>query len=67
MRGFALEPGENNNQLISFDLDNDNSKLIVYFKNPVEFPEINSPMMDSLQYTFRFNTPQTKHYTLLRK
>ncbi len=63
MRGFALEPGENNNQLISFDLDNDNSKLIVYFKNPVDFPEINSPMMDSLQYTFRFNTPQTKHYT----
>ena len=64
MRGLALMPGKNNNQLISFDLEHPDSKLVVYFNNPVEFPEvINSPMMDSLQYVFRFNSPLTKNYS----
>ena len=64
MRGLALVPSENNNQLISFDLEHPDSKLVVYFNNPVEFPDvINSPIMDSLQYVFRFNSPLTKNYS----
>mgnify|MGYP007000212400 len=31
MRGLALVPGEQNNQLISFDLNHVDSKLVVYF------------------------------------
>jgi hypothetical protein len=63
MRGLALVPGEQNNQLISFDLNHIDSKLVVYFNNPVEFPEVNSPKMDSLQFVFRFNSPLTKNYS----
>jgi len=63
MRGLALVPSDKNNQLMSFDLDHPESKLVVYFNNPVEFPEINSPVMDSLQYVFRFNSPLTKNYS----
>ena len=63
MRGLALVPGDLNNQLISFDLDRPESKLVMYFNNPFEFPEVNSPKMDSLQYVFRFNSPLTKNYS----
>ena len=40
MRGLALVPGDLNNQLISFDLDRPESKLVMYFNNPFEFPEV---------------------------
>ncbi|MAR65413.1 MAG: hypothetical protein CMB83_05785 [Flammeovirgaceae bacterium] len=63
MRGLALVPGENNNQLVSFDLDHQDSKMVLYFNNPVEFPGVNSPEMDSLQFVFRFNSPLAKHYS----
>ena len=63
LRGFALIPGESNNQIIGFDLDDSNSKLVLYFNNPVAFDGPNSPAMDSLEYVFRFNSPLTKHYS----
>ena len=63
MRGLAFVPGKNNNQIVSFDLDHDESKMVLYFNNPVEFSSVNSPEMDSLQYVFRFNSPLTKHYS----
>ena len=63
LRGVALIPGESNNQIIGFDLDDSNSKLVLYFNNPVAFDGPNSPAMDSLEYVFRFNSPLTKHYS----
>tara|TARA_B100001113_G_scaffold346065_1_gene336484 strand:+ start:1294 stop:2685 length:1392 start_codon:yes stop_codon:yes gene_type:complete len=62
MRGIAFVPGENNKQIVSFDLENDNSKFVLYFNNPEE-GNANSPADDSLQYVFRFNSPLTKHYS----
>jgi len=61
-RGVAFVPGENNKQIVSFDLENDDSKLVLYFNNPEE-GNANSPADDSLQYVFRFNSPLTKHYS----
>ena len=62
MRGLAFVPGENNSQLVSFNLDDDDSKLILYFNNPIE-DGLFSPVKDSLQYIFRFNSPITKKYS----
>ena len=62
MRGIAFVPGENNKQIVSFDLESDDSKFVLYFNNPEE-GNANSPADDSLQYVFRFNSPLTKHYS----
>tara|TARA_B100000579_G_scaffold299637_1_gene249635 strand:- start:1730 stop:3085 length:1356 start_codon:yes stop_codon:yes gene_type:complete len=61
-RGIAFVPGENNSQLVSFDLDHEDSKLVVFFNNPEE-GNAYSPADDSLQYIFRFNSPLTKKYS----
>ena len=61
-RGIAFVPGENNSQLVSFDLDHEDSKLVVFFNNP-EQGNAYSPADDSLQYIFRFNSPLTKKYS----
>jgi len=61
-RGIAFIPGENNEQIVSFDLESDDSKFVLYFNNPEE-GNANSPADDSLQYVFRFNSPLTKHYS----
>ena len=61
-RGIAFVPGENNSQLVSFDLDHEDSKLVVFFNNPEE-GNAYSPADDSLQYIFRFNYPLTKKYS----
>tara|TARA_Y100000768_G_scaffold177352_1_gene132703 strand:- start:21 stop:1376 length:1356 start_codon:yes stop_codon:yes gene_type:complete len=61
-RGLAFVPGENNSQLVSFDLDHEDSKLVVFFNNPEE-GNAYSPADDSLQYIFRFNSPLTKKYS----
>ena len=61
-RGLAFVPGENNSQLVSFDLDHEDSKFILYFNNPEE-GNAYSPADDSLQYVFRFNSPLTKKYS----
>ena len=61
-RGIAFVPGENNSQLVSFDLDHEDSKLVVFFNNPEE-GNAYSPADDSLQYVFRFNSPLTKKYS----
>ena len=61
-RGIAFVPGENNSQLVSFDLDHEDSKLVVFFNNPEE-GNAYSPAYDSLQYIFRFNSPLTKKYS----
>ena len=60
-RGIAFIPGENNKQIVSFDLESDESKFVLYFNNPEE-GNANSPAEDSLRYVFRFNSPLTKHY-----
>ena len=62
LRGIAFVPGENNKQIVSFDLEDEDSKLVLYFNNPEE-GNANSPADDSLQYVFRFNSPLTKHYS----
>jgi len=61
-RGLALVPGEENNQVISFDITNEESKLILYFNNPEE-GNANSPAGDSLQYVLRMNSPLAKYYS----
>ena len=61
-RGIAFIPGENNKQIVSFDLESDESKFVLYFNNPEE-GNANSPAEDSLRYVFRFNSPLTKHYS----
>ena len=61
-RGIAFVPGENNSQLVSFDLDHEDSKLVVFFNNQEE-GNAYSPADDSLQYIFRFNSPLTKKYS----
>ena len=61
-RGIAFVPGENNSQLVSFDLDHEDSKLVVFFNNP-EQGNAYSPADDSLQYIFRFNSNLTKKYS----
>ena len=48
--------------MVSFDLDHEDSKLVVFFNNPEE-GNAYSPADDSLQYIFRFNSPLTKKYS----
>ena len=62
LRGLAILPGEENNRMIGFDLDHEDSKFVLYFNNP-ESGNANSPAEDSLQFIFRMNSPLTKHYS----
>ena len=62
LRGLAFVPGEQNNRMIGFDLDHEDSKFVLYFNNP-ESGNANSPADDSLQYVFRMNSALTKHYS----
>lgn len=61
-RGLALLPSGVNNKIVGFDLEHEDSKLVLYFNNPEE-GDANSPADDSLKYVFRFNSPLTKHYS----
>ena len=47
IRGLAIIPGEQNNRLIGFDLEDEKSKFVLYFNNP-ESGNANSPADDSL-------------------
>ena len=62
LRGLAIIPGEQNNRLIGFDLEDEKSKFVLYFNNP-EAGNANSPADDSLQFVLRMNSPLTKHYS----
>lgn len=62
LRGLAIIPGDQNNQIVSFDLDHEDSKFVLYFNNP-EAGNSNSPAEDSLQFVFRMNSVLTKHYS----
>jgi hypothetical protein len=62
LRGLAIIPGEQNNRIIGFDLDHEDSKFVLYFNNP-ESGNANSPAEDSLQFVFRMNSPLTKNYS----
>ncbi|MEL0009243.1 MAG: hypothetical protein VW741_05170 [Flammeovirgaceae bacterium] len=62
LRGLAIIPGEQNNRLIGFDLDHEDSKFVLYFNNP-EAGNASSPAEDSLQFVFRMNSELTKHYS----
>ena len=62
LRGLAFIPGLQNNRIVGFDLEHNDSKFVLYFNNPEE-GNANSPAEDSLQYVLRMNSPLTKHYS----
>ena len=61
IRGWALIPGDNNSIIIGFDLLDELSKVVLYYKNPYEIGD--SPVKDSLEYVFRFDSPLITHYS----
>jgi len=55
-KGIAFDPGINNNLILGFDLNNEFSRIILYFHNPKEDTIV-------LNYRLRFDSPLSKYYS----
>ena len=56
IKGIAFVPGLNNKLILGFDLQNEFSRIIIYFHNSAEDTV-------SLKHRLRFDSPLSKHYS----